>query len=114
MTLVESAHRPHGCRACSGSLDFLCYVSLSVWPCGVKKTACLSCVSPLVSAFAHRAIFEVQSHSNNFICLLFFPVFVREQKGGLAQDGGLEQLKSTIYSVESTVVWGKEKVNGEV
>ena len=51
---------------------------------------------------------------NNFICLLFFPVPVREQKGGLAQDGGLEQLKSTIYSVESTVAWGKEKADDEV
>lgn len=46
--------------------------------------------------------------------MLFFPVFVREQKDGLAQDGGLEQLKSIIYSVESTVVWGKEKVDVDV
>lgn len=47
-------------------------------------------------------------------CLLFSPVPVREQKGGLAQDGGLEQLKSTIDSVESTVAWGKEKADDEV
>lgn len=98
-------------------LVLLTFFVTSVCLCGhvvLRRQLAWSCFSPVVSPFAHWAIFEVQGHSSNFICLLFFPVPVREQKGGLAQDGGLEQLKSTICSVESTVAWGKEKADDEV